>query len=44
LTVDDIGTHKQVVGWNDCPLPWVNAPEQFDEFKDAVRTKLGVSL
>jgi N-acetylmuramoyl-L-alanine amidase len=34
LTTDDIGTHKQVVGWKDCPLPWIREPELFDEFID----------
>src|SRR5215469_13838837 len=28
LTVDDIGHHKMVVGWKDCPLPWVKSPFQ----------------
>jgi N-acetylmuramoyl-L-alanine amidase len=44
LTNDDIGTHKKVVGWKDCPLPWVKEPKLFDEFKDCVRAKLGVLL
>jgi N-acetylmuramoyl-L-alanine amidase len=44
LTTDDIGTHKQVVGWKDCPLPWVKSPKLFDEFKDRVRTNLGVLI
>jgi N-acetylmuramoyl-L-alanine amidase len=44
LTADDIGTHKKVVGWKDCPLPWVKSPVLFDEFKDKVRNKLGVLL
>lgn len=42
LTTDDIGHHKLVVGWKDCPLPWVKNPEQFEAFKDRVREKLGV--
>jgi N-acetylmuramoyl-L-alanine amidase len=44
LTVDDVGTHKRVVGWKDCPLPWDKSPELFDEFKDCVRAKLGVLI
>jgi N-acetylmuramoyl-L-alanine amidase len=44
LAVDDIGTHKQVVGWKDCPLSWVKSPELFDEFKEQIRNKLGVLL
>ena len=42
LTTEDIGHHKQVVGWKDCPLPWVKEPELFEIFKDWVRSKLGV--
>jgi N-acetylmuramoyl-L-alanine amidase len=42
LTTEDIGHHKKVVGWKDCPLPWVKNPTLFDEFKDRVRGKLGV--
>jgi N-acetylmuramoyl-L-alanine amidase len=44
LTTDDIGHHKLVVGWKDCPLPWVKEPALFDEFKDRVRNKLGVLI
>jgi len=44
LTVDDIGHHKKVVGWKDCPLPWVKQPHLFDEFKDMVRRKMGFLL
>ena len=36
LIVDDIGHHKMVVGWKDCPLPWVRNPALFDEFKKRV--------
>jgi N-acetylmuramoyl-L-alanine amidase len=39
LTADDIGTHKKVVGWKDCPLPWVKEPDQFEEFKKQVTNK-----
>jgi N-acetylmuramoyl-L-alanine amidase len=44
LSVDDIGTHQQIVGWKDCPLPWVKELVLLEEFKDAVRTKLGVLI
>jgi N-acetylmuramoyl-L-alanine amidase len=44
LTTDDVGHHKLVVGWKDCPLPWVKEPKLFDELKDCVRAKLGVLL
>ena len=44
LTVDDIGTHNLVVGWKDCPLPWVKNPSLFEEFKERVKEKLGLLL
>ena len=44
LSVDDIGHHKLVVGWKDCPLPWVKNPFLFDEFKGRVRVKMGYLL
>jgi N-acetylmuramoyl-L-alanine amidase len=44
LTAEDIGHHQKVVGWKDCPLPWVKEPVLFEEFKDCVRVKLGVLL
>jgi len=44
LTVDDIGHHKMVVGWKDCPLPWTKNPALFDDFKERVKEKLGVLL
>jgi N-acetylmuramoyl-L-alanine amidase len=44
LSVDDIGTHNMVVGWKDCPLPWVNNPSLFDDFKDKVREKMGLLI
>src|SRR5215469_3932934 len=40
LTTEDIGHHKLVVGWKDCPMPWVKEPALFDEFKDRVRNSL----
>jgi N-acetylmuramoyl-L-alanine amidase len=44
LTTEDIGHHQKVVGWKDCPLPWVKNPNLFEVFKGMVRTKLGVLL
>lgn len=35
-----IFTHKGVVGWKDCPLPWVQKPSEFERFKQLVLTKL----
>ncbi len=35
-----IFTHKQVVGWKDCPLPWVQNPSEFERFKMTVYNKL----
>ena len=42
LNTEDIGHHNLVVGWKDCPLPWVKNNELFEDFKDQVREKLGV--
>jgi N-acetylmuramoyl-L-alanine amidase len=44
LSTENIGHHNLVVGWKDCPLPWVNNNELFEEFKDRVREKLGVLI
>jgi N-acetylmuramoyl-L-alanine amidase len=44
LSVDGIGHHNKVVGWKDCPLPWVKNPFLFDEFKNQVRARMGVLL
>ena len=44
LTSEDIGYHQQVVGWKNCPLPWVKNPTLFDFFKDKVRNKMGVLI
>ncbi|WP_427052019.1 peptidoglycan recognition protein family protein [Paenibacillus sp. TC-CSREp1] len=33
-------THKEVVGWKDCPLPWIKQPDQYERFKQAVHRKL----
>ena len=43
LSVDDIGTHNLIVGWKDCPLPWVKCPALFEEFKERVKEKMGGS-
>ncbi len=34
-----IWTHKGVVGWKDCPLPWVQNPAEFERFKKTVLSK-----
>ena len=44
LTTEDIGHHQKVVGWKECPLPWVKNPNLFEVFKGLVRTKLGVLI
>jgi N-acetylmuramoyl-L-alanine amidase len=44
LTTEDIGHHQLVVGWKNCPEPFTKNPELFDEFKNMVRTKLGVLI
>jgi N-acetylmuramoyl-L-alanine amidase len=44
LLVDDIGTHNLVVGWKDCPLPWVKNPALFEDFIDKVKARMGVLL
>ncbi|MGO4731702.1 peptidoglycan recognition protein family protein [Paenibacillus sp. 2KB_22] len=33
-------THKEVVGWKECPLPWIKQPGEYERFKQAVHTKL----
>lgn len=40
LTTEDIWTHKGVVGWKDCPLPWIQKPEELKRFKDTVKKLL----
>jgi N-acetylmuramoyl-L-alanine amidase len=35
-----IFTHKGIVGWKDCPLPWVHNPSEFERFKQTVNDKL----
>jgi N-acetylmuramoyl-L-alanine amidase len=44
LTTEDIGHHNLVVGWKDCPLPWVKEPDLFEQFKGKVREKFGVLI
>jgi len=44
LFVDDIGHHNKVVGFKDCPLPWVKNPSLFHEFKEMVKAKMGCLL
>jgi N-acetylmuramoyl-L-alanine amidase len=44
LTTEEIGHHKMVVGWKDCPLPWVRNPDLFDDFKQKVRDTMGVLI
>ena len=39
LTTDDIGHHNLVVGWKDCPLPWIKEPMLFEDFKSKVQSK-----
>ena len=43
LTAEDIGHHKQVVGWKNCPAPWIKEPKLFEEFKEEVRRKLEIN-
>lgn len=40
LSSSDIWTHKGVVGWKDCPLPWVQNRNEFERFKKAVEGQL----
>ncbi|MGN7413737.1 peptidoglycan recognition protein family protein [Paenibacillus sp. SAF-068] len=35
-------THKEVVGWKECPLPWIKKPSEYERFKQAVHTKLNL--
>jgi N-acetylmuramoyl-L-alanine amidase len=42
LTLDEIGTHYEVVGWKDCPKLWFNNREKFEEFKTGVKALLEV--
>ena len=38
LTVYDITTHHDIVGWKDCPRLWTNHPEKLNEFREMVIT------
>ena len=40
LTEKDIWTHIGVVGWKQCPLPWIQKPSEFTRFKQEVSNKL----
>ena len=40
LTIEDIGHHNMVVGWKNCPEPWVNNPTLFERFIIRVRNLL----
>jgi N-acetylmuramoyl-L-alanine amidase len=40
LTTEEIGHHNLVVGWKDCPRPWVRNIAGFSEFKKQVKEKL----
>jgi N-acetylmuramoyl-L-alanine amidase len=44
LTTEEIGHHKMVVGWKDCPLPWIRNPELFENFKQKVREEMRVLI
>lgn len=33
LTIEDVTTHHNLVGWKDCPKLWTDHPEMFEEFK-----------
>lgn len=35
-----IWTHKEVVGWKDCPLPWIKNPKELERFKKEVQRRL----
>jgi N-acetylmuramoyl-L-alanine amidase CwlA len=40
LTIKDIGTHKMVVGWKDCPLLWTKNNLLFEAFLEDVDRKM----
>jgi len=40
LTTEEIGHHNLVVGWKNCPRPWLRNPTLFDEFKMRVGKSL----
>ena len=37
LLISDIGTHKAIVGWKDCPMLWSRSPALLNEFKEKVK-------
>jgi N-acetylmuramoyl-L-alanine amidase len=37
---NSIFTHKEVVGWKDCPLPWIKNPAYYEKFKSEVFKKV----
>lgn len=37
---NEIWTHKGVVGWKDCPLPWIKNPSEYERFKKEVNARL----
>ena len=37
LTVDDITTHHDIVGWKDCPRLWTKRPELLGAFRASVK-------
>jgi N-acetylmuramoyl-L-alanine amidase len=44
LLIEEIGHHNLVVGWKDCPFPWVKNPSLFEKFKEEVKVKMGLLL
>lgn len=40
LTINDIATHKDVVGWKDCPKLWSDKPELAAAFRLSVADKM----
>lgn len=36
LTINDVITHNQIVGFKDCPKLFVDHPEKFEEFKEKI--------
>ena len=40
MSTDALCTHHDVVGWKDCPRLWVQHPELFIDFKNAVSKKI----
>lgn len=40
LTVKDITTHHNIVGWKNCPKLWTEKPELFEAFKQSVEYEI----